>query len=74
MKNRNYAKKILKFRVQKDWTIALVVTLTFIMMQFFDNIDWKWYWLISPIWMLLSIYLVCTIIGMTWYFLFNKKK
>lgn len=72
MKNR--AKKILKKRIQKDWLIAFVLTFTFFMQYLFGAIDWNWYWLVCPIWILVLIYSFCTLAGMTWYFLINKKK
>lgn len=75
MKNkRNWAKKVIKFRMQKDWMITLTVTFTFLFLDWFGEIDWKWYWLLSPIWLLLSIYFICTVIGMSWYYFIRRKE
>lgn len=74
MKNKNYAKKVLKLRLQKDWTLAITIALTFLFLDWFDEIDWSWCWLASPIWILSSIYFICTAIGVAWYYSVRKKE
>lgn len=67
-------KKKLKLKIQKDWMFAFTVTLTFLALYIFDVIDWSWYWLVSPIWILASIYFTLTISGMIWWFGWGKKQ
>lgn len=73
MKSKAYAKKLVKYKIQRDWMIALTVTLTFLLLKVSGHLDWKWVWVVSPIWILLSIYLVLSSLGMAWWFIWGKK-
>lgn len=74
MRNKTWAKKIIKFRTQKDWMISITVMTTFCFLKIFGELNWSFIWLISPIWILLSIYAIVTTLAMTWYFGFEKKR
>lgn len=71
---KNIIKKHLKFKMQKDFLIAFTITATFFGLQIFDEIDWKFIWLVSPIWLLLSVYFVCSSVAMGIYFMSKKFK
>lgn len=74
MRNKPWAKKIIKFRMQKDFMIANTVMGTFCILKLFKEIDWNLIWLLSPIWILLSIYAICTIFALIFGYFYNKKK
>lgn len=73
MKNRNLTKKILKYRLQKDWMTALIITAVFLALYWFDEIDWSWHWLVSPIWILAGVYFVCVVFALIFGYFINKK-
>lgn len=72
--NKNLTKKILKYRIQKDWTAAFTITSVLISLKLFKEIGWAWIWLLSPLWILLSVYLVCTIFALIYGHFYNKNK
>ena len=73
MKDKIYKRKR-KLKIPYDWLTAIIVMAVFCFLHFFNQIDWSWYWLVSPIWILASIYFVLTSCGMLWWFGWGKKQ
>ena len=46
-----------------------VLTLTFIILKLTGNIDWSWWWVLSPIWIPI---LLVVIVFLVWYYFFKR--
>lgn len=51
---------------------ALVLTLVFIVLKLTDQIDWSWWWVLSPLWLPLALVLGIAIITMLILALFGR--
>jgi len=51
---------------------ALVLTLVFIVLKLTDQIDWSWWWVLSPLWIPLALVLSIAIITMLILALFGR--
>jgi len=45
------------------FTIPQILLIIFIVLKLTKNIDWSWWWVISPVWIPLSLVLVLFLIG-----------
>jgi hypothetical protein len=50
---------------------ALVLTLAFIVLKLTDQIDWSWWWVLSPLWLPLALVLSIAIIAIVFMALFG---
>ena len=50
---------------------ALVLTLVFIVLKLTDQIDWSWWWVLSPLWLPLALVLSIAIIAIVFMALFG---
>jgi hypothetical protein len=50
---------------------ALVLTLVFIVLKLTDQIDWSWWWVLSPLWIPLALVLSIAIIAIVFMALFG---
>jgi hypothetical protein len=50
---------------------ALVLTLVFIVLKLTDQIDWSWWWVLSPLWLPLALVLSIAIIAIVLMALFG---
>jgi hypothetical protein len=51
---------------------ALVLTLVFIVLKLTDQIDWSWWWVLSPLWIPLALVLSIAIIVVLFLALFGR--
>ena len=47
--------------IKLDFTFPLVLTVIFMILKGLNIINWAWYWIISPIWIMALIVLVIII-------------
>jgi hypothetical protein len=50
---------------------TLVLTLVFIVLKLTDQIDWSWWWVLSPLWLPLALVLSIAIIAIVFMALFG---
>lgn len=53
--------------------IALVLTVIFVTLKLTDNIDWSWWWVLSPIWISWIVLFVFFLIAMVFVTIVNKR-
>lgn len=47
------------------------LTILFITLKLLDKISWSWWWVLSPIWILISIFLLILLIGFIVIYILN---
>lgn len=57
----------------EGWSVML--TIVFVVLKLTEVIDWSWWWVLSPLWIGLALFLVITlpILAVGW-FKFKKEK
>lgn len=33
-----------------NWPLASILTIVFVVLKLLENIDWSWWWVLSPLW------------------------
>lgn len=51
--------KVLKY----FYNLSLSLTMLFVFLKVFDFVDWKWWWVLSPVWINLGMLILLIIIG-----------
>lgn len=52
---------------------AGLLTIVFIVLKLTNYIDWSWWWVLSPIWISISVVLVVLlVVGIVWLTIVNK--
>ncbi len=47
-------------------SLASVLTVVFVVLKLTDNIDWSWWWVLSPLWISFAlIFALVVIVGLT---------
>lgn len=54
--------------------IPTVVLIVFIVLKLTGNIDWSWWWVLSPLWISVGLFLIILIVGALILHHTNKKK
>lgn len=62
------------FKIWKDWLIAFALTFAFVAQKLTNQIDWNWWEVTSPIWVLAGIYVALFLIVFVWYKISKIKK
>lgn len=44
-------------------SLASVLTVVFVVLKLTDNIDWSWWWVLSPLWISLGLVFVLVVIA-----------
>lgn len=52
----------MKIKINFDFILPLVLTIIFVILKGLNIINWAWYWIISPIWIMALIVLITLII------------
>lgn len=52
----------MEINIHFDFTFPLVLTIIFVILKGLNMINWAWYWIISPIWIMGIIVLITFII------------
>ena len=52
----------MEIKVNFDFTFPLVLTVIFVILKGLHIINWAWYWIISPIWIMAILFVVTFII------------
>ena len=52
----------MKINIRFDFFLPLVLTIVFVILKGLNIINWDWYWIISPIWIMGIIALITFII------------
>lgn len=42
--------------------LASVLTVVFVTLKLLDKIDWSWWWVLSPLWISLALFLVIILV------------
>ena len=48
--------------------------LVFLILKLTDNIDWSWWWVFSPIWISVGLFVFGMGLGLLWIYIKEKKK
>lgn len=48
----------MNIKIKFDFTLPLILTIIFVICKGLRIIDWAWYWLMSPIWIMTVIMLI----------------
>lgn len=62
------------FKIWKDWLIAFALTIAFVAQKITNQIDWSWWDVTSPIWLLAGTYVGLFLIVFVWYKISKVKK
>jgi hypothetical protein len=54
--------------------IGMVLFLIFLVLKLTDTIDWSWWWVTSPLWLPIALFLLFLIIGALVAFITYKNK
>ncbi len=67
-------KRKYKSDTSKDPGLGFTTTLTliFVVLKLTDNIDWSWWWVLSPIWIVGAILITFAIILLIWFYFLKK--
>ena len=50
---------IMKINIERTLLIlTIIITFLFLILRYAEVIDWNWIWILSPLWVLLGIYLL----------------
>ena len=52
----------MEIKINFDFILPLVLTIIFVILKGLNIINWAWYWIISPIWIMALIVLITLII------------
>ncbi len=62
------------FKIWKDWMVAYALAIAFLVQKLTNQIDWSWWEVTSPIWVLSGIYVSLFLIVFVWYNIRKTKK
>jgi membrane protein YdbS with pleckstrin-like domain len=53
-------------------SVATILTLIFVVLKLTDNIDWSWWWVLSPLWISIGLTTIAVILLTVVYIIKNK--
>ena len=54
-------------------SISGALFLVFLILKLTDNIDWSWWWVFSPIWISVGLFVFGMGLGLLWIYIKEKK-
>lgn len=53
--------------------LSSVLTIVFVVLKLIGTIDWSWWWVLSPVWISIGLWLIIVIIYAIWEVHYNNK-